>query len=193
MKKRKCKHCNHDYMPKLASQEDCSEVCLAGRFDTFVKKTRALARILAATMGYRSMGEVRFAAKMKRLNIKFNYESDTLAYQVNPQKYVVDFTLDVNKNKSIYLEYKGVLDGATRRKMRAVKKCNPDLDIRFVFEKPNNKLYKGAKTRYWEWAERFGFKWYTSSDAKQLRRDLTDASKASRKKKQQPKEITNGN
>ena len=43
--------------------------------------------------------------------------------------------------------------------MKAVKKSNPDLDIRFVFQAPYNKIYKGSKTTYAKWAERHDFKW----------------------------------
>ena len=43
--------------------------------------------------------------------------------------------------------------------MKAVKKQNPELDIRFVFQAPYNKLYKGAKSTYAQWAEKNGFKW----------------------------------
>ena len=177
-----CKNCNRKFKPIKPKQEDCSEACLVNRFDTHVRKTRALARIFANTMGYRSMGEVRFAAKLRTAAIPFAYENDVLVYKHKPQKYVVDFTLPLNKTNNppkILLEYKGKLDAISRRKMRAVKDSNPDLDIRFVFEKPHNKLYKGAKMRYWEWAERYGFGWYDVRDVKQIRKDLTEAKKLS--------------
>ncbi len=59
----------------------------------------------------------------------------------------------------VYLETKGHLVEKDRRKMIAVKKQNPDLDIRFVFQTPYNKIYKGAKSTYAQWAEKHGFKW----------------------------------
>jgi hypothetical protein len=43
--------------------------------------------------------------------------------------------------------------------MRAVKAANPDLDVRFVFQTPYNKIYKGSKTTYAKWAEKHGFLW----------------------------------
>jgi len=52
-----------------------------------------------------------------------------------------------------------VLDGKTRKKMKLVKKFNPKLDIRLIFEKASNKIYKGSKTTYGEWADLHGFKW----------------------------------
>jgi hypothetical protein len=43
--------------------------------------------------------------------------------------------------------------------MKAVKQANPDVDIRFVFQSPFNKINKGSKTTYAAWAERNGFPW----------------------------------
>ena len=35
-----------------------------------------------------------------------------------------------------------------RRKILQVKKDNPELDLRMVFQAPHNKIYKGSKTTY---------------------------------------------
>ena len=170
---RQCKNCGKDYEPRTIKQEDCSEVCLSNRFDTFTKKTKALARILAGTLGYRSMSEVRFAAQLHNAKIKFNYEAERLEYRYNVQHYTVDFVLTHTKNPNILLEYKGKLDGPTRKKMIAVKTCNPDVDLRLVFERPQNFLYRGSKMRYFEWAERHGFVWYDAKDIKKIKQDLS--------------------
>ena len=130
------------------------------------------------------MGEVRYAAKLKKINMEFSYETEKIKYQYKPQQYIVDFTIPVSAKKNspkIHLEYKGKFDSDSRRKMSAVKRSNPDADIRLVFEKPNNKLYKGAKTRYWEWAEKHGFKWYDVRDIAGLKRDISEAKKHERK------------
>jgi hypothetical protein len=63
----------------------------------------------------------------------------------------------------IYLEVKGRLTVEDRRKMLAVKKSNPELDIRFVFQAPYNKINKGSKTTYAKWAEKYGFLWCSYS------------------------------
>jgi hypothetical protein len=172
MRKRKCKQCLKVYQPKFEKQEDCSELCLANRFDRYVKKSRKLAKIFAATMGYRSMSEVRFASKLKDEGIKFGYETDKFKYQYKPQTYTVDFTIRKGKGSPRYYEYKGKLDGPTRKKLRAIKDSNPQLDLRLVFEKPNNKLYKGAKMRYWQWADRYGFKWYDCRDIAKIKEEI---------------------
>lgn len=176
-----CKKCGKKYNPKHPKQEDCSEACLAFRFDERTKKTRKLARIFAQTMGYRSMGEVRYAANLQKARLNFSYETDHCKYQYDPQKYIVDFTIPISAHEKIFIEYKGKLDSPTRKKMRAIKKSNPDMDLRIVFEKPNNKLYRGAKMRYWEWAERWGFKWYDVRDIDKLKRDVREESQRARK------------
>jgi hypothetical protein len=43
--------------------------------------------------------------------------------------------------------------------MLAVKECNPELDIRMVFQRPFNKLYKGSKSTYAMWCEKHGIPW----------------------------------
>lgn len=59
----------------------------------------------------------------------------------------------------IIVEAKGYLDAAACRKMLAVKRCNPELDIRFVFQNANGKRNKRSKLKNWQWAERHGFQW----------------------------------
>jgi hypothetical protein len=174
MRQRKCKQCGKKYKPLLEKQEDCSEICLANRFDRYVKKSRKLAKIFAATMGYRSMSEVRFASKLKDAGLPFEYEKHKFKYQYKPQSYTVDFTLREASGNLAHFEYKGKLDGPTRKKLRAIKDSNPELDLRLVFEKPNNKLYKGAKMRYWEWADRYNFVWYDCRSVDKLKQDLKE-------------------
>lgn len=99
------------------------------------------------------------------------YETKRLPYLLE-KTYIPDF-LVVTKdgNREIYIETKGYLRPADRTKMIAVKKANPDLDIRIVFAKDNT-LGRGSKTRYSEWAKKHGFKysvgaipkdWFTDS------------------------------
>lgn len=83
------------------------------------------------------------------------YETEKISYTV-PEKnrnYIPDFILP----NGIYVEAKGRLTLADRQKMVWVKKSNPDLDIRFVFQRKNNYIRKGSKTTYADWAEKNGF------------------------------------
>ena len=73
--------------------------------------------------------------------------------------YLPDFVLP----NGIIVEAKGYFDSRSRAKMIAVKKHNPNLDIRFVFMNSRNKLRKGSKTTYAEWCEKYGFKYAEST------------------------------
>ena len=117
------------------------------------------AKEFAKLCDMKSMGEVRCAADLHTKKIAYAYENVTFTYQYNPQKYTPDFELYGSKGEKIYIEYKGKLDNMTRRKMLAVKTCNPDMVLHFVFEKASNKIRKGSKTTYAMWAEKHGFEW----------------------------------
>jgi hypothetical protein len=45
-----------------------------------------------------------------------------------------------------------------RKKHLLVKEQNPNLDIRFLFQNSKNKINKGSKTTYADWAIKNGFK-----------------------------------
>ena len=101
----------------------------------------------------RSGLERQVASLLDELNIHYDYEPDKFKY-VLESRYIPDF-----KVGDIYLECKGYFKATDRRKMLAVKRCNPDLDIRLVFQAPYNKISKRSKTTYAMWAERNGFPW----------------------------------
>jgi hypothetical protein len=128
------------------------------------------------------MSEVRFAAKLNSASIPFKYEDDQFVYQYKPQKYTVDFSVRKADGTDTYFEYKGKLDSVARKKLRAIKESNPGMDLRLVFEKPNNKLYRGAKMRYWEWAERHGFRWYDCRDISKIKSDISGGGKLKTKR-----------
>lgn len=103
-------------------------------------------------MAYRSGLEVKIADLLSSLGVTYEYESTKIPY-VLQCNYTPDFLLP----NGIYLEAKGQLTEEDRRKMKAVKAAHPDLDIRFVFQSPYNKIYKGSKTTYAKWCEKHGF------------------------------------
>lgn len=92
------------------------------------------------------------AAKARRRTLQ--YEPFFIDYHIKGA-YHPDFVLE----NGIIIEAKGYLDAAACRKMLAVKRCNPELDIRFVFQNANGKRNKRAKLKNWEWAEKHGFPW----------------------------------
>ena len=104
----------------------------------------------------RSGLEREVAAILSRLKLKYTYEEDKLPYVIE-HNYIPDFRVG-----DIYIECKGWFKSTDRRKMLAVKKSHPDLDIRFVFQSPYNKLSKRSKTTYAMWADKHGFPWCAS-------------------------------
>jgi len=105
-------------------------------------------------MAFRSGLEEKVADLLTNLGVDYEYESAKVAYVLRCN-YTPDFLLP----NGIYLETKGHLTEEDRRKMKAVKEANPELDVRFVFQSPFNKIYKGSKTTYAKWAEKHGFPW----------------------------------
>jgi predicted nuclease of restriction endonuclease-like RecB superfamily len=130
------------------------------KWDAIPPKQRnsLMARNMAKLAGMRSMGEVRCAADLKRKRIPYKYEKLVLEYQHQPQKYTPDFVIERSGKRTI-IEYKGKMTNETRKKMLSIKRCNPELTICLVFEKPSNKIRKGSKTTYGDWAEKNGFLW----------------------------------
>ena len=161
----KCRVCKKKlpltYVTPTVKPVVCSCKCAVEWYNQSYPKGRRLAKDVARMVGRRSMAEVRFDANnLEGRSIDAQYEVDTFTYRVEETcKYTPDWTVKKKNGRMVYLEYKGVLDGKTRKKMKLVKKFNPKLDIRLIFEKASNKIYKGSKTTYGEWADLHGFKW----------------------------------
>lgn len=98
-----------------------------------------------------------FSARRKlKKAFDFGYETETLKYTIDGE-YNPDIIITHKETgNKIYVEVKGYLDEQTKKKMLAVRRCHPDLDIRFLFER-NNKIRANSKMRYTDWAERNGF------------------------------------
>tara|TARA_Y100001968_G_C19439248_1_gene761604 strand:+ start:3177 stop:3527 length:351 start_codon:yes stop_codon:yes gene_type:complete len=103
---------------------------------------------------FRSRLEEQVSDLLCELGIDYEYEPTKVSYQIQ-HFYTPDFLLP----NHVYLETKGYWDPADRRKMKAVKEQNPDLDIRMVFQNPYNKISKKSKTTYAQWCERHGIPW----------------------------------
>ena len=105
---------------------------------------------------YRSGLEGQIAAFLQPIQKELRYEKlkiewEDLSYRI----YTPDFQLD----NGIIIETKGMFDNDDRRKHIAIKEQHPELDIRFVFSNSKAKLYKGAKSKYFEWCDKYSFKW----------------------------------
>jgi len=111
---------------------------------------------------YRNRFEQKTAEDLNGKNVTFEYESERLPYIVEG-KYTPDFIIKAKNGRKIYIETKGnglSFDGHAKRKMIAVKKANPDLDIRMLFYsdgKCGPKRKDGTFMRQSDWAIRYGF------------------------------------
>lgn len=103
---------------------------------------------------FRSKYEERIFNNAKDAGFSLEFETIKLKYTIT-SNYVPDFILP----NGIIVEAKGYFDSRARAKMLAVKRDNPDLDIRFLFMDGRKKLRKGSKTNYEQWAQRHGFKY----------------------------------
>lgn len=74
-------------------------------------------------------------------------------------RYIPDFRLP----NGILIESKGRLTAQDRAKMLRVKESNPGIDIRFVFQRSNQRITKSPNSlTYWQWAEKHNFPWSES-------------------------------
>ena len=83
------------------------------------------------------------------------YETERLDY-VTEHFYTPDFVITTPDGK-IYVETKGYLRKEARTVLKAVQLCNPDVDLRIIFQQ-NNPVYKGGIMRYLDWAEKNNIK-----------------------------------
>jgi len=122
------------------------------------RRDKAFYRGVAA--GYRSGLEDTIAQQLHSHNIEVQYEADRIAYVIPARsaKYTPDFKLP-KRSGHWYLETKGIWSVQDRAKHILIKQQHPDIDIRFVFSNAKAKLYKGSKTTYADYCQRYGFKW----------------------------------
>ena len=95
--------------------------------------------------------------QLKAQGIDGEYEQHEVSYTVpaTHHTYKPDFKLP----NGIYIESKGWFLPEDRKKHLLIREQNPEMDLRFVLQSPNGKIYKGSKTTYAQWCEKNGFKW----------------------------------
>ena len=106
---------------------------------------------------YRSSFEAQLAEQIAQAGLPIQYESQKLHYEFPAVRkiYRPDFILP----NGILIEAKGLFTAADRKKLLAVRECNPGIDLRIVLQYPNTLLRKGSPTRYADWCDKNGFLW----------------------------------
>ena len=105
-------------------------------------------------MTFRSKLEEKVADLLVELGVNYEYESCKVPYHIQ-YTYCPDFVLP----NGVYLECKGYWDADDRRKIKAVKTLNPELDLRMVFQAPFNTISKKSKTTYAQWCDKHDIPW----------------------------------
>lgn len=106
-------------------------------------------KLRSTKLKLRNQFEKRIYQQLKRAKTRFKYESEKIPY-VLAGHYIPDFIIETCSGK-VYVEAKGYLRPEHKRKMVAVKRQHPNLDIRMLF-------YSRSKQNI-KWAERNSFRW----------------------------------
>ena len=93
---------------------------------------------------------------------QIRYEAEKLSYVLS-KNYIPDIVVYFKNGRKLYVECKGWFRPEDRTKMLAVKKANPDKDIRFVFPR-DNKLNKNTDTTYSGWCDKNGFPYFIGTE-----------------------------
>ena len=91
--------------------------------------------------GHKSGLETKIDEQLKSIGIDGEYEQHEIKYTIpeTHHTYKPDFKLP----NGIYIESKGWFLPEDRKKHLLIKEQNPDIDLRFVLQSPNGKIYKG--------------------------------------------------
>lgn len=106
---------------------------------------------------YRSGFEAAVAADLIARGVEPHHEEERIPY-TTPHVYVADFAPRRSSDgKPVIVEAKGHLDRDDRRTILAVKALG--IDIRVVFQRAKNRINRGSKTTYAQWADKNNIPW----------------------------------
>ena len=113
----------------------------------------------ALAHGFRSKFEYDISKYLKDKGISYEYEKCKLEYCVPEtiKKYTPDWQVEGQPN--IVYESKGRFTGIDRAKMLLVRKSNPEITIRMIFQNSSVKISKNSKTTYAAWCDKNEIEW----------------------------------
>ncbi len=108
---------------------------------------------------FKSMFERDIAKILTDQGVRWEYEPDKFEWQPPVSTYSPDFKVYNEDGSFYYIETKGNFKPTDRVKMYCVKQQHPELDVRFIFMTPTNKLLPRSKTSqtYADWAEKHDY------------------------------------
>lgn len=121
-----------------------------------MKKATKRQRKSGKEHNFRSNSEYNCSLILLSKKIEYEYEPYPIAYEWSEhKKYIPDFILP----NGVILEVKGRFMLEDRKKHLFIRAQHPEHDIRFVFDNPYRKLYKGGKMTYADWCDKYGFEY----------------------------------
>jgi hypothetical protein len=128
-----------------------------GRKNHYTEKLDKVTMKNGLRLGFRSGLEKTNARLIESAGQRVRFEEMKISYVVpeTSRTYTPDFVLD----NGIIVETKGKFEPSDRAKHLFIKTQHPELDIRFVFSRPQDKIRKGSPTSYAMWCDKYGFKW----------------------------------
>lgn len=115
----------------------------------------------------RNKFEKKTETQLKRARVSFAYEAEKVPYVLSGY-YLPDFVF-VTPTGKVYLECKGYFRPEHKRKMIAVKKQHPEIDLRILFY-PFCSLKR--EQQYIKWAVKNGFRYAIGTIPKEWLRGL---------------------
>jgi len=149
-------------MAKQKKLKSIKQVIKSVKASKRVKKPKPLSKkVLAKQQGFRSGLELQTAEQLQELNVTYSYETDKITYTVpaHESKYTPDFVFTKKDGSKMYIETKGRFTASDRKKHVLIKTQYPLLDIRILFQAPENKLSKSSKTTYASWCDKYKIKY----------------------------------
>lgn len=120
-------------------------------------KKKLTQREIGLRHGFRSGLEDLVADQITNAGFPLSYEELTFRYTVPERlsRYTPDFILP----NGIVVETKGQFKTDDRQKHLLIKAQFPDLELRFVFSNPRQRISKTSQTTYANWCEKHGFEY----------------------------------
>ena len=106
---------------------------------------------------FRSNVEREISKSLTTQGLDVSYETANLDY-FQKRRYTPDFVVKGHKF-TFYIEVKGYWASEDRSKFLAVVTSNPHINIFVALQKPLQKINKNSKTRYCDWAAKYGIAW----------------------------------
>lgn len=95
--------------------------------------------------------EAKIFSQLTKAKVSFKYESEKISYLISGH-YIPDFVILRPDGTRIYIETKGYFRPEHKRKMLAVKKLHPTLDLRLLFYSNNSAYIRWANKNKFPYA-----------------------------------------